>query len=820
MLLLLFLGSRVVHVTADPPKDLCWSLGLFFDEGMYNHNARNLLRFGEWRLDEWNDYYYSAVSTAIKYGVMRVIGVGRAQIRLISIAYSMASLLFLYLAARESYGKTTGMFALFFFGTNYLSTMYSRLGMQDTQTLTIFVAAFYFWQGGFYRLQQGRQRWGWWLFWAGAFTFLSYTYKNLFLYLLPTPFVALIAYIALNVRQTTIRKQGIAALTFLTAGFAAAFAIWFATFYYPNRQIITQFGDFFTKTQMFPSTKLLHFLKTFYKTPVFAYFSHTPVLLLGTLTIIGIVLVLLCTEKRAALHPSDLFAAIWFFAVLTFTSLIAYRPTRYVLPIVPPMCLLAARGFGYVLDQAQKRRALAFPRHVSRMAWAVVGLWFAFVGMFAVTPFRLRGLYQAPGAPFHLPKMADAFLGCSFALLLLALMLYFKNRPSKIVDVPPPVAALILAALSGASLYFDASWYWRWFHAPKYVVEETGRDLMARLGDDAYIAGLNAPGVAYDTPYKTLCSWEGYVNYKENPFEKYRLTHLFLSNDRGTEERLTYYRKYPREMSRATQIQQYLIKDTFYSLFSLVEPTLKIQVKTVDFPPGRAVDFLMSMANRDVRQPRQLQVNWYLYPEDMADVFKPAAISLSRSLEFEPQQERSFHVSGSLPDQPGSYHLLASWKAMNTREFEAETAQTALGTITEDASASGGKALQILPGTQDFGLYGQYAYLPAGAYQAAFRVKIRKSVAAKPLLRLEVTADFGEIQIASREIRSEEIGATGEYIELPLPFMLSQGLGRVEFRIFSYGRAQMEIDKVSVSSREGVWLRSPLTITDTRISGE
>ena len=98
-------------------------------------------------------------------------------------------------------------------------------------------------------------------------------------------------------------------------------------------------------------------------------------------------------------------------------------------------------------------------------------------------------------------------------------------------------------------------------------------------------------------------------------------------------------------------------------------------------------------------------------------------------------------------------------------------------------------------------------------------MNIKKNVAAKPLLRLEVTADFGEIQIASREIRSEEIGATGEYIELPLPFMLSQGLGRVEFRIFSYGRAQMEIDKVSVSSREGVWLRSPLTITDTRISG-
>ena len=102
LILLLALAARTVHLTADPPKDLCWSLGVFFDEGVYNHNARNQLLFGEWRLDEWNDFYYSAVSTWVKYEVMRVIGVGRAQIRLISIAYSMLSLLFLYLAAKST----------------------------------------------------------------------------------------------------------------------------------------------------------------------------------------------------------------------------------------------------------------------------------------------------------------------------------------------------------------------------------------------------------------------------------------------------------------------------------------------------------------------------------------------------------------------------------------------------------------------------------------------------------------------------------------------------------------------------------------------
>jgi len=812
LLLLIFLGSRVVHLTADPPKDLDWSLGLFFDEGMYNHNARNALLFGEWRLDEWNDYYYSAISTAIKYGVMRVIGVGRAQIRLISIAYSMVSLLFLYLAARESYGKTTGTLALFFFGTNYLSTMYSRLGMQDTQTLTIFVAAFYFWQGGFYRLQQGRRRWGWWLFWAGVFTFLSYTYKNLFLYLLPTPFVAVIAYILLNVRKASLRKQGFTALTFLTAGFVSAFVIWFTTFYYPNRDIITQFGDFFTKVQMFPSTKLLHFLKTIYATPIFAYFSHAPVLLFGTLTMIGVLLFLLCTEKRTELQPSDLFAVIWFFAVFVFTSIIAYRPTRYVLPIIPPMCLLVARGMGYLLDQAQTGRSLAFPRSVSQAAWGVCGIWFAFAGVFAVAPERIRGLHHAPGAPFNLPTITDGCLGFSFALLLIASALYWRDHHSTISFPSFPSICLLCGALLSISLYFEGNWYRRWGVAPAYVVEDTGRDLTTRLGDEAYISGLNAAGVAYDTPYKVLCSWEGFVNYKQNPFDKYRLTHLFLSNDRGTEERRYYFKKYPREMSRATLLQQYLIKDTFYSLFSLVEPALKIQMKTANFEPEQTVDFLMTMTNRDFRQPRQFQVNWYLYQQDFADALAPAAIGIPRDLRFSPKQERMFQVSGTLPAQPGPYRLLASWQDTKMQTFEAQNTQTMIGKIIEEPAASDGKALRILPGIRDFALYGQYAYLPSGAYHAAFRVNVNKKVASQPLLRLEVTADFGGILIASREIRSEEITTTGEYHELTLPFVMSQGMGTVEFRIFSYGRAQMEIDNVSLASREGVWFHSPLII--------
>ena len=57
IIFIVLFGLRLIHITADPPANLSWSGGLFFDEGALAHNARNKVLFGEWKLDEWNDFY-------------------------------------------------------------------------------------------------------------------------------------------------------------------------------------------------------------------------------------------------------------------------------------------------------------------------------------------------------------------------------------------------------------------------------------------------------------------------------------------------------------------------------------------------------------------------------------------------------------------------------------------------------------------------------------------------------------------------------------------------------------------------------------------
>ena len=52
--------------TADPPWHA--QVGItWHDEGVWAHNARNKVLFGQWQLDQWNPMYVSPVFTGLEY---------------------------------------------------------------------------------------------------------------------------------------------------------------------------------------------------------------------------------------------------------------------------------------------------------------------------------------------------------------------------------------------------------------------------------------------------------------------------------------------------------------------------------------------------------------------------------------------------------------------------------------------------------------------------------------------------------------------------------------------------------------------------------
>jgi 4-amino-4-deoxy-L-arabinose transferase-like glycosyltransferase len=804
-----FLATRLIHLLADPPKTLDFSLGLFFDEGIYNHNVRNQILFGQWKLDEWNDFYYSALSTWLKYLVFRLIGIGRAQIRLFSIAFSMVSLIFAYLASKESYGKRTGLIAVLLLGTNYIYLMFNRLGMQDTQPIAVFLISFYFWQKGMNLAKvsepaPGLKKWTWYCFLAGVVCFTSYTFKNLVLYLLPAPFVTFGLYLALQFRDKPLRAKLLKAFGYFSAGVFLAFLIWYLPFYLPNRAIIIQFGSFFAKTQMFPITRLSQLLRNIYQTPFFLYFSYNPIVLLGSLFFLWSLYYLLCSEMRSRIQSTDIFLTMWFWAAFAFTGIIAYRPTRYFLPIIPPMCLLAAR----FMSSLHKLPQLKLPKKLHWSFFLISVIWLTIIFHYCILPWG----YRAMGTK-------GLIASTCFAVIITGIVIYLTKRwQARELRLAKYFPVTIAVALIAFSLYKDGKYYYRWARSPEYVVSNTGKDIMTQVGRNGYIGGMDAPGVAYDTPYKTLISWDQYVNYAENPITKYKLTHLFLANNRNIQEDHYYFQRYPREMRTATLLQQYPIKDATFSLFSLVEIRLEnLTLAKTTFSPRESLETKIRMKNYDFRQPGKLFLNWFLYPLTLTQDANPVSMGQERQYWLPPEHEQDFSLTGNLPEQSGQYILLVSWNTGKESRCEAENMRRQIGQIVEDINAAGNRVVYhdtvTSPGT-GFLAYGHYRDYQPGVYETVFRLKIGDRMTTDDVVRLDVAANYGKVILQQRELRQSDFSDTRQYQSIILPYFLKDYTRRVEFRVFSYGKTDVWVDEIHTVYREGVWYREPIIIKE------
>ena len=826
-LLLLFLGFlllRLVHLLADPPQNLSWSLGLFFDEGIYNHNARNKVLFGQWRLDEWNDFYYAPLSSLLKYWVFKFFGVGRIQMRLVSVVFSWFSLIFVYFGVKESYNKRTGFLAVLLLGINYIYLMYNRLGMQDTQTLALFILTFYFWQKGIMSLKSEEEKgehvprimfsasWEWYFFLTGVFCFITYTFKNLFLYLLPAPFAALIFYALLQSSYPNrLRRYG-TAIAYLVSGCVLSFLLWFTLFYLPNKHAIQQFGSYMMSL-MFPKIYLKQLLVNIFQTPFFHYFSKTPVILLGSLFFLFYIYYLLCSEKRAQIHPTDIFLTFWFWAAFLFTGMLAYRPTRYFLPIIPPMCLLTARLI-YLSATATR---ISFPK---KLHWGfpfISVAWLTLIFYYGIIPLNLR-YFKWESVIFEKTQRGLLISFCIAIVLTMSIVYCYRTWRYKNAAIGSwrYFIVLIIIFLTGTSIYLNGEYYYQWVRAPEYTIETIGQELVARLGKNVYIGGMDAPGVAFDTPYKTLFSWDNFVNYRENPIEKYKLTHLFLADSKNVSERRYYIQKYPHNMARATLLEQYEVKDATYNLFSLIEPQLlNVWLEKTKYAPQEPLQVKLLVKNNDFRDSKKLCLNWFLYPSELSDEAIPASEGQKSYRWFSPEQEQECLISGKAPESRGLYNLLFSWDTIKENRFDVETMRHQIGTMVHDIGAMEDLVVHHDPAVfpnAGYLAFGNYHHAQPGMYEAIFRVKASDNSSPEEIISLDVVADFGKTVLQQKHVRGIDFTESGKYRDFILPFVIQDGMNNVEYRVYSQGKAELWIDEIHTIFQEGLWYNKPIVV--------
>lgn len=808
LLFLALFALRALHPTADPPVDLDWSGGIFFDEGMLVHGARSKILFGQWDLDEWNDFYLSPILTYIKWGVLSLVGVGIAQERVIPLAFSFLTLIVFYLALKESFDRKTAVVAVFLLGFNYVFLMFNRLGLTETPVTFFMVLTAYLWQKGFARagtpLTGDRLRPAA-FFLSGIGGFVAYVFKN-FPYFLPIPLVAMLLSFRI-LRPTppasgTRRAAGKSASAVLCLlGIFLPFLVWYVVFYRRYAPSIAQAMSYF-QYQSVPA-HLQQLLINIANPPFFDYFAKTPVALLFSALGIGYVIYLFFHD-RDRLRPLDLFMVGWYVAHFLFYTVLNYRPVRYYVPVIPPMCALAAR----VMVSWGSARVATIPPRLSVASTPVLVGWLTLLLGYGLFPLAQRVARSLPAVTWERRMLTAAVVSVLIVGSATVICRAWGGRSWAVPRRAAAVAFLGLPVLVTVSV--DGYHYARWALHPRYVIRDLSHEL-GRTLNHAFIAGLGAPMVALENRHRALHVYENFFNY-QNTFDRYPITHLFMGA--FNQEVDFYYRTYPAQMQRATLLKVYPIKDSHFYLYSMVEPSIeRIGVSRERYGAHEEVRVTLAVKNNDTANGREVQAGWVLHPvtADAADI----TVTAPSPVVLAPGETRDFVVSAEAP--PGTYHLMAFARPPYDNVFEAEFLLHRIGERRVDPSASNGLAWKILSADpqQGHAVLGPYLRYPAGHVKAAFRLKTADNTVPLPIALIDVAADGARKMLAQRDVRGVDFRAPRSYEEFELASPLD-GPHMLEFRVGSYKRADLWVDRIRVEFTRGEWYERPITVAGPR----
>jgi uncharacterized membrane protein len=116
-----------------------------------------------------------------------------------------------------------------------------------------------------------------------------------------------------------------------------------------------------------------------------------------------------------------------------------------------------------------------------------------------------------------------------------------------------------------------------------------------------------------------------------------------------------------------------------------------------------------------------------------------------------------------------------------------------------DLAAGNKIALRTLPRSpQRAVVYGPYAWLPPGAYEVAFRLKIEERTRDE-VASIDVSADEGRRILAKRSIRGSDFAEIGRYEVFRLAVESGAALELAEFRVFVGGRYAVSVDRIELS---------------------
>ena len=528
-LILVIAGAlRLQHIRADPPlllPSISGSAGIYFDEGIYCHNARNKVLFGRWITDEWNPIVYNAPLTLIYYLGFRLFGVSIVTVKGINILFGCLGILLFHAALRAYLSSRQALAVTALFALDYYGVMYNRLGLLENFSSFCFILAF-----TLFVRAKGRRTMA---FFLGLTVTLAALSKYLFAYFL----IAALLAVAEKARR---RSDPRFLLSFLAGGLTLGLP-WFFGIYLPFRSTFEKIGSGWGMLSLPDSfsqawANLIH-------NPLPRYLALLPIVAFLVILFVGWVLLRLLSAKSEGKDDPSLFVFLWIAGASLAMGFLNYRPLRYYLPLLPALYLALSLLILNRETIARRRgRFLALSLIPALLLW----------------PF-FRNLAFRPSAFFALPGVLR---GLSFIALAAVVLSFVMARPKW----KTALDTLVFLVMLGSSL---SLFYRNFYKNPTYDLETASRYLQT-LPQGSVVMGQEAPRLTLETPFQALMAYENWFNDRD-PFVRYKPTHLLVLNRFGDTELRWIKRKFPETASGFREVRKFRVWDTTVTLFQVAE---------------------------------------------------------------------------------------------------------------------------------------------------------------------------------------------------------------------------------------------------------
>ncbi len=209
------------------------------------------------------------------------------------------------------------------------------------------------------------------------------------------------------------------------------------------------------------------------------------------------------------------FMIVWIIAGLGMLIPFEYRPYRYFIPYLIPVCVLAAYGIAQLVNgevKLQLRR--------KRGAFAVVILVFVGGYVFEQASFWWAHYNQAVtiGTKWFSLGMTVTGIVCE---LIVSALLYRKS-----ITLPRIPSYISVTVLLSSFLVFQSYLIYQGMYYPRKILERQNMDIAQILGDKAVLAGNFAPAFTIDNTHKNFYPYGGLRSINKDVISAAGITHL------------------------------------------------------------------------------------------------------------------------------------------------------------------------------------------------------------------------------------------------------------------------------------------------------